>query len=277
LVVDGELYRDLLVDFTSLPTNRKTQLNDNIYYNPITTMETIATFQLFPKTTLLDHTVYINLEERADRRKHTIKELRKLGITKPTRINAIKHDIGAIGCAKSHIIALERAKELGLNQVFICEDDITFLNPTLVVDHLQRFDSLKIPWDVILIAGNNSPPYQLINDICCRVSNFQTTTGYIVKDHYYDTLILNFKQGVANLEREPENSRIYALDIFWKTLQRRDRWYMIIPPTVIQYESYSDIEHRVVNYNALMLDMDKLWLRTGVNVPSTKAAEEKTT
>ena len=35
---------------------------------------------------------------------------------------------------------------------------------------------------------------------------------------------------------------------------------MIIPPTVSQYESYSDIEERVVNYDRLMLDMDKEWL-----------------
>ena len=42
--------------------------------------------------------------------------------------------------------------------------------------------------------------------------------------------------------------------------QNQDFWFMIIPPTVSQYESYSDIEERVVNYDRLMLDMDKEWL-----------------
>jgi glycosyl transferase family 25 len=224
-------------------------------------METITMSQLFPKTTLLYHTFYINLEERDDRRIHTINELCKLGITNPTRINAIKHDIGAVGCSKSHIMALERAKELGLTHVFICEDDITFLHPTLVIEHLQRFESLKIPWDVILIAGNNNPPYELINDICCRVLNCYAATGYIVKDHYFDTLLLNFKQGAINLEINPDNHVIYALDRYWNNLQRCDRWYMIIPPTVTQYECYSNIAQCVINYNAVMLDMDKSWIR----------------
>ena len=35
---------------------------------------------------------------------------------------------------------------------------------------------------------------------------------------------------------------------------------MIIPATVTQYESYSDIEEQVVNYDGLMLDLDKKWL-----------------
>jgi hypothetical protein len=34
---------------------------------------------------------------------------------------------------------------------------------------------------------------------------------------------------------------------------------MIIPATVTQYESYSDIEERTVNYDHLMLDIEKTW------------------
>ena len=53
---------------------------------------------------------------------------------------------------------------------------------------------------------------------------------------------------------------MYALDIYWKRLQIQDYWFMIIPATVTQYESYSDIEEKVVNYDGLMLDLDKPWL-----------------
>ena len=37
-------------------------------------------------------------------------------------------------------------------------------------------------------------------------------------------------------------------------------WYMITPPTVTQYENFSDIEERQTNYNHLLLDMNKEWL-----------------
>jgi hypothetical protein len=35
---------------------------------------------------------------------------------------------------------------------------------------------------------------------------------------------------------------------------------MIVPPTVIQREGFSDVESRQTNYAGLMLDMQKEWL-----------------
>jgi hypothetical protein len=77
----------------------------------------------------------------------------------------------------------------------------------------------------------------------------------------YDIFIRNFKESVEKLIREPTKTKLYSLDIYWKKMQPQYFWYMIIPPTVFQYESYSDIEKRVVNYKPLMLDMEKKWLR----------------
>lgn len=209
---------------------------------------------------LFTTTLYINLEHRKDRFTHVNIELQKMGII-GQRFNAVKTKIGAIGCTMSHIKCLELAKERGYEQVFICEDDIKFLNCDVLKDSLQKFyDDKYIEWDVLLIGGNNVPPYQKIGDYCIRVSNCQTTTGYIVKKHYYDTLIDNFRESVQNLLKEPKNAKMYALDMYWKQLQGKDKWYMLIPFTVTQCESYSDIEERNVDYTHLMLDMDKEWL-----------------
>ena len=57
--------------------------------------------------------------------------------------------------------------------------------------------------------------------------------------------------------KEPENKSLYAIDMYWKRLQVVHRWYLIIPVTVVQIESYSDVENMVVDYKALMLDYDK--------------------
>jgi hypothetical protein len=35
---------------------------------------------------------------------------------------------------------------------------------------------------------------------------------------------------------------------------------MLFPFTVVQCESYSDIEEKIVDYRGLMLDADKPWL-----------------
>jgi len=210
---------------------------------------------------VLEHTLYINLESRPDRLENVQKALQRIGVI-GTRFNAIKTANGAVGCSLSHIKCLEIAKENNYPQVFICEDDITFLNPGLFIDNLTQFveSDLSDLWDVIIVGGNNCPPYIKYGDFCIKVNNCQTTTGYIVKNHYYDTLISNMKEGVKHLLYDIENKQKYALDIHWKQLQVRDNWFMIIPPTVIQYEDYSDIEGKHVNYRGLMTDLDKEWL-----------------
>jgi hypothetical protein len=48
--------------------------------------------------------------------------------------------------------------------------------------------------------------------------------------------------------------------MYWKRLQMKDRWYMIVPPTVVQMEGFSDVEGRETNYKSLMTDMNKEWL-----------------
>jgi glycosyl transferase family 25 len=211
---------------------------------------------------MFTNTLYINLRERTDRLAHVVAELQKMGIENATRIEAIKNVNGAIGCSLSHIRSLMYAREKGWEHVFICEDDITFLQPDVLQSSLNKFVGSTIAnhWDVLIIGGNNCPPYTMIEDYCCKVSNCQTTTGYIVKRHYYDTLIANFRESVRNLMREPQNGQLYALDIYWKRLQQTDEWYMILPPTVTQYENYSDIERKNTNYNWLMLDIEKKWL-----------------
>lgn len=209
---------------------------------------------------ILQNTFYINLEHRTDRLEHVQNELKKIGI-KGERFNAIKTKSGAIGCTLSHIKCLELAKERNYEEVFICEDDITFTNPKLFLENLQKFcDNDDIMWDVLIIGGNNVPPYKQYYDYCARVFNCQTTTGYIVKQDFYDVIIKNFKEGVFNLMKNPENKREYAIDIYWKKLQMENFWYMITPPTITQYTNYSDIEERETNYDNLLLDMNKAWM-----------------
>tara|TARA_B110000967_G_C18842047_1_gene539919 strand:+ start:985 stop:1653 length:669 start_codon:yes stop_codon:yes gene_type:complete len=209
---------------------------------------------------LLKHTLYINLDGRTDRLEHVTNELMKMKIH-AERVKAVKLTNGAIGCTMSHIKCLELAKKRDYEHVFICEDDILFLEPTLYKEKLQTLIDMKINWDVLIVGGNTAPPYQTITEDCIRVFHSQTTTGYIVKNHYYDTLIKNFKESANKLMANPEDKFHFALDKYWLRLQKENQFIMMIPPTVIQYESYSDIEEKDVRYEDLMLDMEKKWLQ----------------
>ena len=200
---------------------------------------------------------YINLEHRTDRKKHVENELNNIGIN-PTRFNAIKMTNGAIGCSMSHLKILEDAKKNQLDHILIVEDDITFLNPSLFKTQINKFFELhNNKWDVILFAGNNMPPFEIIDDTCVKVTRCQTTTGYLVNGHYINVLISNIKMGLTHLINSPTEAVKYAIDKFWFVLQNNSRWYLITPLTVVQREDYSDIEKRVTNYQELMQDLDK--------------------
>ena len=138
----------------------------------------------------IEHSFYINLKSRPDRKKHVEEQLKIINIT-AERFNAIKLPNGALGCSMSHLKCLEMAKANSWPHLLIVEDDIKFLNPQLFKSQLNLFLSNHKSWDVVLIGGNNIPPYTKIDDTCVKVSTCQTTTGYLVNSHYFDILIDN--------------------------------------------------------------------------------------
>jgi glycosyl transferase family 25 len=202
--------------------------------------------------------IYINLDSRPDRNEHILKELKKIEVTEPERFKAIKLDNGALGCSMSHLKCVEQAKQKDYDYLFICEDDVEFLDPELFLTQLQKFLDSNIDWDVVLIAGNNMLPYMQVNDICIKIYNCQTTTGYIVRKHYYDKLIKNYKEGIQNLLKNPDNND-YKIDKHWFKLQRIDNWYLVIPLSVVQREDYSDIEKKTTNFKNYLLNYNKVY------------------
>lgn len=204
----------------------------------------------------IKHAFYINLSSRPDRKQHVESQLNTIGI-EAERFNAIKLPNGALGCSMSHLKCLEIAKSNSWPHLLIVEDDIKFLNPQLFKSQLNLFLSKHKSWDVVLIGGNNVPPYKKIDDTCVRVSMCQTTTGYLVSAHYFDILIDNFRSGIKKLIEFSDQRNNYAIDKYWFQLQSRDNWFLIIPLTVTQREDYSDIEKKATNYTPVMIDLDK--------------------
>ena len=220
----------------------------------------------------IKHCLYINLTSRPDRKIHIEEQLRGVGLN-PTRFNAIKLKNGRIGCSMSHLKCLQIAKKNNWSHVMICEDDLLILNKQTFVNSINTFfrihgdgdgeggggdnSSADNKWNVLLLAGNNVPPYKKIDDTCIQVSHCQTTTGYIVKMNYYDTLIDNIRTGIENLMKMPDQHIIYAIDKYWIKLQRQHYWYMLAPVVAVQREDYSDIEERKTNYESIMKDLDK--------------------
>jgi glycosyl transferase family 25 len=204
----------------------------------------------------ITHAYYINLDSRTDRKEHVEEQMSLIGI-QAERFKAIKLPNGAIGCSMSHLKLLETAKANNFPHILIVEDDIKFLNPELFKFQLNTFLSNHKGWDVVLLGGNNIPPYKKIDDTCVKITSCQTTTGYLVNGHYIDILINNFRNGINKLLESPHLHIMYAIDKFWFRLQRSHNWFLIIPLTVTQREDYSDIEKRTTDYTKVMTDLNK--------------------
>lgn len=199
----------------------------------------------------MDHVLYINLKRREDRRTHMEDQFLKMGIS-AERINAQVCENGAIGCTLSHIHCIEYARSHNFPYVCILEDDIIFTQPDLFKTQLDIFLKSDTEWDVLLLGGNVHAPFDKVNDYCMRVYNTKSTMAYIVKNHYFNTLLNNFKTSLSGLISGRSRQQC-ALDIHWKVLQQMHHWYMLMPLSIIQRPDFSDIEKCEVNYGESLL------------------------
>ena len=192
-------------------------------------------------------TIYINLDHRTDRRAEMEEELAKIGLS-GERFPAIERKPGALGCGLSHLAILRRAKEEGWPNVLILEDDFTFLVDGPMFDQeLKAVFDPKISYDVIMLAygSNHSTPF---THTLSRVTNAQTTSGYLVHSRFYDTLIHTWTHATTNMEATGDE-HTNAIDMAWKHHQPRTEWFCFSRRIGLQRPGFSDIVGSFVTYN----------------------------
>jgi len=185
--------------------------------------------------------LYINLECRADRHKDIVNELEKYNL-KGERIEAIKHENGYLGCVLSHIKCIDKAIKEDYDEVIILEDDFIFLqNPNKL--------NLNIDYDIFLLGGSIWHSKKEFNFI--RILDASRTEGYIIKKHYYNVLKECWIKSIDDLLKEFTHET--KLDIAWKVLQKKDKFYMNDFGLIGgQREGYSDIQLEImkrINYS----------------------------
>ena len=187
----------------------------------------------------IDKILYINLQERTDRRENIENTLKQVFPSdKIIRFNAIKQTPGFIGAIKSHIACLEMAIEKNWT-VLIVEDDMEW-HETLGLKRLQQIMSNF--YDVIILGGT----FPIYNTKTYKLYQCNSGTSYIVSKDYCTTLKKHFSLALEKLQLT-NNYKLYALDIYWHKLQKKDNWFIIYPPLCIQKIGYSDIDGKISN------------------------------
>lgn len=192
-----------------------------------------------------DRILYINLDRRTDRREETEKLLASMGVEsgRIQRISATEHENGSIGCALSHICALEIIKSCHNLKCLIIEDDLELNHG----DTEKLISSIfGIDYDVMMLSGNVLLNYAPSGNVC-RIKEAQTTAAYTVNPLFVEKLIECFRESVELLIQgtHPDHA---AIDQNWKKLQTESRWYGLSPMPFRQKSGYSDIEQKIVDY-----------------------------
>jgi GR25 family glycosyltransferase involved in LPS biosynthesis len=147
---------------------------------------------------------------------------------------------GHLGCTRSHIRALEYAKERGWRRYIVLEDDFVFKVPKERVLHIlaEFLATHKDDWGVFVLGL--FPKYHVTHDtdvpFIKRLVSATTASGYMVNAKYHDVLYANVVEGEALCAKEVDafaasnpgarkTTTQFPIDQYWRALQRRDGWY----------------------------------------------------
>lgn len=215
-----------------------------------------------------DKIYYLNLDSREDRKnriedhfnKFKVKAERIPGtIITPEQVSEYnkgmvldEYNLGLaparIGCATTQLKAIQAAKDAGAKNVLIFEDDAFIFE-----EHIEAFkEALKeleyLPkWDMLFLGANVLAPIHQITPHIGKMTGAYCAHAYAVNSHFYDK-ILDFRFDVF---------KAYDEYLFNEMRNPKYNIYAILPIVATQYESYSNIEGKNVNYRDVLVNSYK--------------------
>jgi GR25 family glycosyltransferase involved in LPS biosynthesis len=210
---------------------------------------------------LLDIIYVINIEHRVDRMEGFRYSIETLELEdKVERINANYHpSCPPLGCARSHLMALEAFEKSSHQYALICEDDIRFIVPSDFTGFFEKLENEvfehNFEFDVIMLMGDVNHSSALVFETEVEFLNkanaVHTASCYLVNRVFLPTLIECFRNCVAHLESiefATYQPATYEIDQYWKNLQPVSNWYVADPVIGKHEPGYSDICKGDVDY-----------------------------
>ena len=204
----------------------------------------------------IDGIIYINLENREDRKLLLLEELKKIN-TNMIKVNKVSGiytpNNGHKGCVQSHIIALNIAIMNNWKYTLILEDDIELIvSPSefnnIVSNALDYMIENNIDWDVIMLATVNAKQ-KYSNEYLSKVINTTTSSGYIINSKYCKKLLDLFEKCNMHMSKDKwgvsSHHEPYALDQQWLKLQETDNWFAFNNDLIKQRNIRSTIMERI--------------------------------
>lgn len=207
-----------------------------------------------------DKIIVISLAKRQDRRAQIKQELGKVGVQTYDVFDGIEIVPPCplkrpLGTSLSHILALQKCKDARARTCLILEDDFTLIadseDAKVMIDKLFTIIP-SAAWDVVSLASSVVYAKNTTYSFLRKIYDSQTLSGYVVNNHYYNTLIETFTSS-AWLFNEGDCSidhkNMFAVDMFMKHRQPFGNWFVFEPRLGKQRQSFSDLEQALVDYD----------------------------
>jgi len=194
-----------------------------------------------------DEIYCINLDYRTDRWQKAQQEFDSVGVLQRiNRFSAIKEQDGRLGVIKSNLAIVQTAKQKGLKNVLVFEDDVHFINDSVNVLENALLQIGTLDWWLIYLGANTHEKLQFVTKSkpnLLMLKNAFAAHSLCYNKHTFDFFIRKY-EGIIKVE--------YAdiLDVFLaQYFQRKNLCLVVNPIITTQSESYSDIEKQNVNYS----------------------------
>lgn len=206
-----------------------------------------------------DYIYCINLDRRTDRWDEVSKLFKKnnLIVERHSAFDGKKEltlpypSSAELAGAISHRDVILKAKELGLKNVLVFEDDVE------MIDNINNiFNNIKnsIPnnWDMIYFGGNHVGGLIQENEYFFRCLRTYALHMYAVNEKCYDLFIKYLSDKIKwVLSGRQSLKPSVAADYFVGDLHQITNTYTIKPHFAWQSEGYSDIQESIMNYDFL--------------------------
>jgi GR25 family glycosyltransferase involved in LPS biosynthesis len=184
----------------------------------------------------------VNLESRPDRWRQTVEEFKKLGPDYTlNRFNAIRNTRNPeLGCATSFLTLIQMAKDQNMPAILVGEDDIMLYSKSAEMWE-KAISELPDNWDVLSGGTYIIKNRMKVSSTLYKVNNITCMHYICIRNTCYDKILSYFKNNMGK----------QAIDRFIGELsqQKKINVYLVWPMIAGQRPSYSNLEHKNVDYH----------------------------
>jgi len=158
------------------------------------------------------------------------------------------HVVSAGGCLASHRAIIQEAKDSGLENVLVFEDDVVFIDGGLPAFQ-QAVEDLKAQdWALFYLGATVEKRMTTVTKNLFKTTLAKATHAIAYNHTIYDEILGTLPEGVNDMLRFVKD-RAALDDYYVREIQPKHNCYICNPMFVVQGRSFSDIVQRNIDYS----------------------------